>query len=239
METYSTSEIAEKIGIHPNTVMLYEKWGYLPPVERKENGYRVYTETHLDHMKLARLALRSDFVKCYMRIEVRDIIRSAAKGELEKALVLCKEYLVHIQKEKENEFRVLGQIVKILKEDVEEEKSISLKRTDTANLLGVSINVLKNWEWYGMLEVPRNSKNRYRVYTEKEIKLLRVIKILRQENYRTQWIKRMANKLKDKEHSEEEIAKGSENALLSSIAEAERDAEELINYIRELMNKQQ
>ncbi len=34
MRTYSTSEIAKIIGIHPNTVMLYEKWGYIAPLER-------------------------------------------------------------------------------------------------------------------------------------------------------------------------------------------------------------
>lgn len=56
MRTYSTSEIAGIMGIHPNTVMLYEKWGYIAPVERKENGYRVYTETtHLEQIKLVRL----------------------------------------------------------------------------------------------------------------------------------------------------------------------------------------
>ena len=39
------------MGIHPNTVMLYEKWGYIASVQRKKNGYRVYTETHLEQMK--------------------------------------------------------------------------------------------------------------------------------------------------------------------------------------------
>jgi len=70
MRTYSTSEIAGIMGIHPNTVMLYEKWGYIAPVERKENGYRVYTETHLDQMKLVRMALRCEVIKWYMRFEV-------------------------------------------------------------------------------------------------------------------------------------------------------------------------
>lgn len=69
MRTYSTSEIAGIIGIHPNTVMLYEKWGYIAPVERRENGYRVYTDTHLEQMKLVRMALRSEMIKCYMRFE--------------------------------------------------------------------------------------------------------------------------------------------------------------------------
>ena len=34
MRTYSTSEIARIIGIHPNTVMLYEKWDYIAPVPK-------------------------------------------------------------------------------------------------------------------------------------------------------------------------------------------------------------
>ena len=36
--TYSTSQTAEIIGIHPNTVRLYEELGLITPPERKSNG---------------------------------------------------------------------------------------------------------------------------------------------------------------------------------------------------------
>lgn len=39
--TYSTSQTAEIIGIHPNTVRLYEELGLITPPERKPNGYRI------------------------------------------------------------------------------------------------------------------------------------------------------------------------------------------------------
>ena len=178
MKTYSTSEIAGIIGIHPNTVMLYEKWGYIAPVERKENGYRVYTETHLEQIKLVRMSLRSELIKSYMKFEVQNIIRSAAQGDLKKALVLSREYLTHIQNEKNNELKVMKVIQEILNSDSLEEKNISLNRNGVAKLLGVSINVIVYWERNGLLDVPR-SKNGYRVYGEDEIKLLRVIKALR------------------------------------------------------------
>ena len=29
-----TSEVAQAAGVHPNTVRLYEEWGFLPPVPR-------------------------------------------------------------------------------------------------------------------------------------------------------------------------------------------------------------
>ncbi|MDF2510645.1 MAG: transcriptional regulator, MerR family [Herbinix sp.] len=242
MRTYSTSEIAGIMEIHPNTVMLYEKWGYIAPVERKINGYRVYTETHLEQIKLVRMALRSDWIKYYMKFEVSNIIRSAAQGDLIKAYELSREYLMHIQNEKNNELKVMKVIQEILKSDSLEEKNIQLNRNGAAKLLGVSINIIINWERYGLLEVPR-SKNGYRVYGENEIKLLRVIKALRQENYRTQCICRMLKKLKSKYNGNDmllsEETEDSGDWLLSFMSEAERDAKELIDYIGKLISKKQ
>ncbi|MBL4931608.1 MerR family transcriptional regulator [Clostridium paridis] len=230
MKIYSTSEIAKIVGMHPNTIMLYEKWGYIAPVERKENGYRVYTETHLEQIKLVRMALKSDWIKYYMRFEVRNIIRSVAQGDLRKALELSKEYLAHIQDEKNNEFKVMKVIQEILKSDSQEEKNIKLNRNGAAKLIGVSINVIINWERNGLIEVPRN-KNGYRVYGENEIKLLRIIKVLRQENYRTECICSMLKNLK---------TKSKENDLiLSLMPEAESNAKELISYIEDLISKEQ
>ena len=36
--TYSTSQIARIVGLHPNTVRLYEEWGLIQKPERKKNG---------------------------------------------------------------------------------------------------------------------------------------------------------------------------------------------------------
>ncbi len=52
-----TSDIAREIGVHPNTVRLYEERGYISSVPRAENGYRRFTSRHLEEMRLAHLAL--------------------------------------------------------------------------------------------------------------------------------------------------------------------------------------
>ena len=49
----STSEIAIAVGVHPNTVRLYEEWGFLPPVPRSPSGYRLFRQEHLDQMRLS------------------------------------------------------------------------------------------------------------------------------------------------------------------------------------------
>lgn len=235
MKTYSTSEIAEIIGIHPNTVMLYERWGYIEPVKRAVNGYRIFTEKHLDEIKIVRIALRNELIKSYMRREVVNIIRTVALGELETALELCKNYLIHIQKEKTNEVEAIKKIKKVIIADISEEKLISLNRTRAAHLVGVSINVIINWERNGLIDIPRNKKNTYRVYGEKEIKLLRVIKILKLENYVTQCIRGMVKNIEIYLETGKEESLG--DSLLSSLGEAERDIKDLVFLIDELKTK--
>ena len=48
-KTYFTSQIAGIVGLHPNTVRKYEEWGLLQTPERKPNGYRVYTDVHMQN----------------------------------------------------------------------------------------------------------------------------------------------------------------------------------------------
>ena len=55
--TYSTSEIAKIIGIHPNTVRLYEELKLIPTPNRKQSGYRIFADFHLAQIKPARTAL--------------------------------------------------------------------------------------------------------------------------------------------------------------------------------------
>ena len=52
MTTYKTTEVATIIGIHPNTVRLYEKLELIPKAERLKNGYRVFTDFHIEQCRL-------------------------------------------------------------------------------------------------------------------------------------------------------------------------------------------
>ena len=44
-------------GVHVNTVRLYESYGLIPVPQRLPNGYRVFTDRHVEQFKLARAAL--------------------------------------------------------------------------------------------------------------------------------------------------------------------------------------
>lgn len=100
-------------------------------------------------------------------------------------------------------------------------------------MIGVSIDVIINWERNGMLEIPRNNKNNYRVYSENELILLKIMKVIRDENYSTQCVGNMIKKIKA--NNFEFLNKDDE--LLSSIEEKEKDIKKLISHLSTLINK--
>ena len=51
------------------------------------------------------------------------------------------------------------------------------------SLLGVSLDVIRNWERAGLIRVPRNSHNNYRLFGKKEIERMRIIRMLSKAGY--------------------------------------------------------
>ena len=51
------------IGVHPNTVRLYEELGLISRAKREENGYRSFTQLHVEQFQLARTALQVEVLQ--------------------------------------------------------------------------------------------------------------------------------------------------------------------------------
>ncbi len=54
MTTYRTTDLARFVGVHPNTVRFYERFGFISPAPRAANGYRVFGERHLYQLRIYR-----------------------------------------------------------------------------------------------------------------------------------------------------------------------------------------
>ena len=88
MNKYRTSEIAKIIGIHPNTVRLYEELELIPKPDRMPNGYRVFTDLHIEQFRLARLAFQVEVLQNGLRKKIVQMIKVSAAGDYDKALEL-------------------------------------------------------------------------------------------------------------------------------------------------------
>lgn len=63
--TYTTGQIARLAGLHPNTVRKYEEWELIQKLQRKENGYRIYTENDMNRLHYLCRSFRSaQYVRC-------------------------------------------------------------------------------------------------------------------------------------------------------------------------------
>ncbi len=194
MNTYKTSDIAKSIGIHPNTVRLYEELELIPKPVRKGNGYRVFTDLHMEQIKLVRIALKVEVLQNGLRKQAITIIKNSALGNFDKAICLTEFYLQQIRNEQKNAEEAIGITEKLLSGDSQETGAAFLTRKEAADYLQISIDALRNWEMNGLLAVKRK-QNGYRVYGEEDIRRLKIIRSLRCANYSLSAILRMLNTL--------------------------------------------
>src|SRR5512145_2446635 len=92
-KVFRTSQIARAVGVHPNTVRLYADWGLIPPVERSPNGYRIFTQRHLDCLRLARTVYAAPYPGRGFRALGSEIIQRAVVDDWHGALEKAHEHL--------------------------------------------------------------------------------------------------------------------------------------------------
>lgn len=107
------------------------------------------------------------------------------------------------------------------------------RRKEAADVLGVTIDTLRNWELNGLFTIKR-TENRYRVYTEEDMLRLKIMQFLRCANYSLSAILRMLRALSDDPQTnirkaidmpkeDDDIIKACDK-LLTSLSEAKYNA---------------
>ena len=245
MNTYTTTEVAKIIGIHPNTVRMYEEWGLIPLAERKSNGYRIFTDFHIEQLRLARIAFQIEVLQNGLRKKVVETIKLSAKRDFDKALMFAEEYRSQIQREQRNAEESIG-IAKQILSGKSVGDTLFLKRKEVSDYLDISMDTLRNWERNGLLQVKRR-QNGYRTYTSDDIDRLKMIRTLRLANYSLEAILRMLHAL---EHNPKVDMKQVLNTpqadadivsvcdrLIVSLKDAEENAEKMIHILLEMKEK--
>lgn len=247
IKTYRTAQVAEIIGVHPNTVRLYEKWELIPEAMREENGYRVFTEFHIAVFRLARTAFEIEVLQSGLRKKMTQTIKAVAKKEFDSAITFIEEYQLQVKKEQKNAQESIQEVEQIIFGN-NDSHSLYRTRSETAKYLEISSDTLRNWERNTLLHVKR-SENGYRIYTEEDIKRLKIIRTLRCANYSLASIFRLLNQLPDSNEENDDIKqilntpKPNEDIvsvcdhLLISLEKARKNANIIKNIILDLKTK--
>lgn len=245
IKTYKTAEVAAIIGIHPNTVRLYEKLKLIPVPERLPNGYRVFTEQHIAQCRLVRVAFQVEVLQNGLRTKVAKLVTMAATGDYDTALVLANEYLAQVRQERANAYDAIESVKQILS-DAPQQGAQHLKRKDASRALGISTDTLRNWEMNGLLTVKRR-ENGYRVYTDEDMRRLKVIRSLRCANYSLEAILQLLRRLSQDPDVDIAAALNTPSQaadiisvydrLILSLSEAEQNARTMLNILQDMKIK--
>ena len=241
-----TSELARAVGAHPNTVRLYADWGLIPPVERSPSGYRLFTQRHLDCLRLARTIYAAQYPGRGFRALGTEIIRRAVADDWTGALEKAHDLLLAVS----IELRHAHQAADLLEHWAQKATDSNpdedpLAIGEVSKLLGVSIDIIRNWERNGLISVPRNSYNRYRLFRKKQIERLRIIRMLSKAGYSHMAILRMflaldagrtrdLKKVLDTPREDEDVFSAADR-WLTTLHEQEKLAQQVIRFIEEIM----
>lgn len=170
---YYIKEISSRTGVKPGTIRFYEKLGFLEPVERMPNQYRVFNEHHIYQVQVCRLVF-DDFVNTRLRKISMHIIAAAKDWDLEAYDRAAQNYLQAVEQDIIRTKKAVSIVTKQLDQDENDEKKYSKK--EAAELLGVTPETIRNWERNGLL--PQKEPYSRRRYHIDEIRRMYVIHFL-------------------------------------------------------------
>ncbi|HHV28090.1 MerR family transcriptional regulator [Acetivibrio mesophilus] len=243
--TYTTSQIAKIIGIHPNTVRMYEELELISKPLRRPNGYRVFTDIHIYQFKIARTAFQIEVLQNGLRKRIIEVVKLSANKQYDKAIQLTHQYIQAVKQEIDNANEAV-EITKELLQGLTQENTVFLTRKEVSTTLGVTMDTLRNWEMNGLLKVKR-SENGYRVYSNEDIQKLKIIRSLRCANYSLSAILRMMNTITQNPEANIEQLLNTPTAsedivsvydkLIVSLNMAKENAEIIIDLLHEMKSK--
>ena len=113
-----------------------------------------------------------------------------------------------------------------------------------AEMMGIHPNTVRFYEEWGLITKPVRKENGYRIYTDADIRQLKIIRVLRCANYSLEAIRRMMQQLSenpdvdirvilDTPEQTDHIISACDRLLLS-LSKAEINAEKIMTMLKEM-----
>ena len=242
-QTYSTKEVADKTGIHANTVRFYEEIGFITKPRRLTNGYRIYTDLHLEQCRLVRRAMKTEVLQNGLRQKAVEIVRLCAALNYNASLSAARQYASMIEREIQAAKSAIIAVENMINAGAHS-TVLPMKRLEAAKALHVTEETLRTWERNGLIKI-RRSENGYRQYSAGDMERLNIIRTLRCANYSLSAILRLMSQLDGHQARSVEMilnTPGENEGIVSvcdrlilSLRETKADAQQLEHMIESMM----
>ena len=184
-----------------------------------------------------------------MRASGNEIIQRAVADDWQGALEKAHEHLASVKAELEHADAAADLLEHWAQNEQAKADENPLAIGEVSKLLGVSHDVIRNWERNGLISVRRNSYNNYRLFGEREIERLRIIRMLSHAGYSHMAILRMfieldggntrdLKKVLDTPRADEDIFTAADH-WLTTLHGQEKLAQQVIQLIEEMISVRQ
>lgn len=232
-----TVDIARMLGVHPNTIRKYEENGYLPPIPRSANGYRLYSRMHVEQARLVHLALTWPYIGSKGTLLL--LVSNASEGNWGMAMERAFAYLATVRIERTYAESAVEFLERWAGGYLIESRQERVTISAAAQHLNITVDMLRNWERNGLIDVPRDEQQ-YRMYGTDEFGRLRVIRMLLTSGYSLMSIRRMLGRF-DAGHTDnlrtaldmtgDDELRSAADRWLASLMELESRAQQMIHQI--------
>lgn len=213
---YQPIDLARMFDVHPNTVRLYEKSSYISKAVRNQNGYRKFTELHVLQLQICRRIFGYPFTKRHIRDTGNDLLHSIAEQDWPKSRIAFEKYIEAIRQEiilAERAGKILLDWSSSKSDSAKKIGSKKYSRKEVAEMFGVTIEAVRNWERNGLVHAVPLETEKQVVYSEEMIDRFYVIYMLRQAGYSISAIHRSMRNFDQREP----------NNVLSSLHQPDQD----------------
>ncbi|MEU9875693.1 MerR family transcriptional regulator [Streptomyces phaeochromogenes] len=173
-------DLAREAGVSTQQVRNYVETGILPPVERTDSGYRVFTTAHAEALRAGRaLAVGHGWPT------TGAIMRAVHGGDLETALAVLDESHAELHRERTELAEVIRALDTLITHETEppDRDRGGMRIGEVADDIGVQTPVLRLWETRGLLRPTREKGTGYRLYSASEARLAQIVALLRRGHH--------------------------------------------------------
>lgn len=177
-KTYRIGEVSRLTGVKTATIRFYENCGFIGPVERASNNYRIYQERHIFQLRVCRLVF-GGFVNKNLRRESLKVLNASAEWDLEAYARESVNYQRAVEDDIERTRKAIAICMEKMCRDEREEDKYSKRQA--AGMVGVTPEAIRNWERNDLLG--RHESYQRRFYGQALLNRMYVIRLLLDTGY--------------------------------------------------------
>lgn len=170
-------DIARKLNISTSSLRHYEDWGMIPKVERSASGYRIYTDEHVAYFECIRAMAEGFGISL-----IAEVLKKVMARDVDSAFWIVNEALSNLHNEKLIAEKTMQSIKEVCAPILNCERDY-LTINEVSKESGIPVTTIRHWEKVGLISMPRNKDNRYRLFNKKHIRQILIIHALKSSMY--------------------------------------------------------